>query len=214
MDWDRVVRRTPELEGLGKQKQLLHYLLFWGRERKRNIPTCLSIGAPTSPSISNLVCLKLDEWMTIQADRLGLKVTRYADDITVSGDTVTSLLKFEASLKVAIEKGAGFKLTFNDEKRGLYGPGERHMVTGLVLTPDGKVSIGRDRKREISALIHQFSLSKQVITQSLRTRGLLAFAMSADPAFVESMTSKYGRDVLSRLMAIEPNLDIEIDLFE
>jgi len=42
-------------------------------------------GAPTSPTITNAICEKLDKKMAGVAKRFGLNYTRYADDITFSG---------------------------------------------------------------------------------------------------------------------------------
>lgn len=196
-DKDRVVRRTKLLSGLAKDAPVLHRILFWGRGE--SAPKCLSIGAPTSPSVSNLVCVRLDEWMIEHAALFDVRVTRYADDITISGDSISKLLKFERSLQNLLKNSKGLRLTLHDEKRGLYGPGERKMVTGLVLTPDGAISIGRERKREISALIHRYTLHALDEQTLMRTRGLVAFASSVEPHFVASMSTKYGEDTLHRL---------------
>jgi hypothetical protein len=41
-------------------------------------------GAPTTPGLSNAVCLKLDCWLAGLASRLGWRFTRYGDDLTFS----------------------------------------------------------------------------------------------------------------------------------
>jgi hypothetical protein len=83
-------------------------------------------------------------------------------------------------------------LTFNDEKRGLFTTAGRRMVTGLVLTPDGKVSLGRDRKRKISAALHHISIGRNVSLEHRElTRGWLAYANSVEPCFVAAMSAKY-----------------------
>jgi RNA-directed DNA polymerase len=207
-DWDRIARRTPDLRELAKDRDSFHRILFWGLLPKQNVPTCLSIGAPTSPSVSNLACLKLDQWMIDQAKNMGVRVTRYADDITVSGPTIAGLLQFEKVLKARLEGNLGLRLAFNEKKRGLYGPGELRMVTGLVLTPEGNVSIGRKRKREIHALVHKFSINSQEPGETLRTKGLVAFSMSAEPAFLTSLKEKYGSEIIGRLMKFEPDIEL------
>ena len=53
---------------------------------------CLPQGAPTSPALTNIVCLNLDRRLTGLADKLGLRYSRYADDLTFSlpkADTTT-----------------------------------------------------------------------------------------------------------------------------
>lgn len=50
-------------------------------ETRRNV---LPQGAPTSPMLINIICQRLDFYLTAVAKRFGLKYTRYADDITFS----------------------------------------------------------------------------------------------------------------------------------
>src|SRR5262249_7708237 len=47
-------------------------------------PRCLPQGAPTSPGLTNPLCLRLDRRLTGLAKRLGFRYTRYADDLTFS----------------------------------------------------------------------------------------------------------------------------------
>ena len=54
-------------------------------------------GAPTSPLLSNLVCANLDRRFFKLAKQLGATYTRYADDITISGDK--NILEFQTIFK-------------------------------------------------------------------------------------------------------------------
>src|SRR4051812_32795152 len=47
-------------------------------------PRCLPQGAPTSPGLTNTICLRLDRRLEGLAARLGWRYTRYADDLTFS----------------------------------------------------------------------------------------------------------------------------------
>lgn len=209
-DWNRIVRRTAELKEFADDNGLFHQILFWGAGGKE--PYCLSIGAPTSPSVSNLACFQLDNWLSKTAGDLGVTVSRYADDITVSGEQPKELLQFDRLLQGALRRNKGLKLQMNDEKRGLYGPGERRMVTGLILTPDGQISMGRERKREISTLVHRYSLGISDNATIMRTKGLLAFAISVEPKFFTSMQNKYGQELLTAILHSMPQHDDFIDL--
>ena len=47
-------------------------------------PRCLPQGAPTSPALTNTLCLRLDRRLAGLARQLGWRYTRYADDLTFS----------------------------------------------------------------------------------------------------------------------------------
>lgn len=208
-DWDRTVRRLDCLSGLAADREIIHRILFWGRGTA--IPNCLSIGAPSSPMVSNLICHRLDEWLVEKATDRGLKVSRYADDVTVSGSNVHQLTRFEYDLEKVLEKNKGLKLELNTKKRGLYGPGERKMVTGLVLTPTGEISIGRDRKREIHSLVHKFKEGILDFDETMRAKGLVAFAYSIEPDFVARLSEKYTSESMGALMATVQAPDPQYD---
>ena len=88
VDCSEIVRRAgkPEWE---KDADLLDMtkILFWGQGSTR--PKCLSIGAPTSPIVSNIIMYDLDTLFVEEATRCQAVYTRYADDITISADSGT-----------------------------------------------------------------------------------------------------------------------------
>jgi RNA-directed DNA polymerase len=75
--------------------------------------------------------------------------------MTASADTIEQLERFERATRRTIRAMRHPRLTLNEEKRGLYLKGQRRMVTGLIVTPDREISIGRERKRLISAMLHR-----------------------------------------------------------
>ena len=78
-------------------------------------------GAPTSPIISNSIFYKIDARLHKLSKKLNLKYSRYADDITISGEKIPSnfpryieaiLLQHGFSLnkgKTRLKKGASKK---------------------------------------------------------------------------------------------------------
>jgi retron-type reverse transcriptase len=165
-------------------------ILFWGAGSDK--PTCLSIGAPTSPMISNILLFPLDMALAGLAVEHGVRYTRYADDITISGPTIDSVLAFERIVKQQVKDLKHPKLKFNRAKRGLYTRGQRRMVTGLVVTPDARVSLGRQRKRLISSLLHRSSLGQLELERRGVLKGLLGFAITNEPGFITRLRRKYG----------------------
>lgn len=85
-------------------------------------------GAPTSPYLSNIVCLKLDKRLSTMALRYNARYSRYADDITFSSDHDISTI-----VKAAIEiiEDEGFFI--NDKKTRVQFKHQRQEVTGLLV---------------------------------------------------------------------------------
>lgn len=99
-------------------------------------------GAPTSPGISNIICRRLDRRLSILANKFGVNYSRYADDITISGD-IDRLPKISIVKKIIEDEG--FIINWN--KVGKYKTGQKQMVTGLLI--DKKVRIPKRFKKEI-----------------------------------------------------------------
>ena len=200
-DWEALVRRSQCIQISNDDLKIMSRLLFWGGGSVR--PVKLSIGAPTSPRLSNLILYDLDCALSQFAAESGVSYTRYADDITLSGNQLDAILLVEKEARRLIKVSRSPNLSFNEEKRGLYHRGQRQMVTGLILTPNGKVSIGRDRKRLVSSLLHKVKLGIATPAQIGMAKGYLAFAISAEAAFVNRMRHKYGTECVSFVLSFE-----------
>lgn len=118
-----------------------------GKEPRYVLPQ----GAPTSPTLTNIICEKLDRQLGGLAKRFGAKYSRYADDITFSsmnyiyskdGEFIKELHRIIADNHFAI----------NEKKTRLQKVGGRQEVTGLVLSD--KVNVVRAYTREVRTLLH------------------------------------------------------------
>jgi RNA-directed DNA polymerase len=191
------VEFTPE------DSSVLTRILFWHNPFANRM--CLSIGAPSSPFISNVVMEQLDRGFHKIARDCSVVCTRYADDITLSGRLIEDLLKAEERIVRLVARSKQPRLKFNNDKRGIFTKAGRRIVTGLVITSDSKVSLGRDRKRRISAALHHISIGRNTTAEHQHeTRGWLAYAKSVEPSFVETMSRKYPqafRSVMSMPIA-------------
>jgi RNA-directed DNA polymerase len=189
-DLDSIVKISGLAALSGNERGLLTSILFWRHPLENRL--CLSIGAPSSPFISNAVMEPLDRAFDGAVRDCWVTYTRYADDITLSADTIENLLKAERRIRHIVAGSERPKLTFNDDKRGVFTTAGRRIVTGLVLTPDGKISLGRERKRSISAALHHIATGRNVARDHReQTRGWLAHAKSVEPSFLEAMARKY-----------------------
>lgn len=113
-------------------------------------------GAPTSPTITNIICERMDRKLSRLAKAYGLKYTRYADDITFSGmaNVFADDSHFCQSLRHIIEEEEHFVI--NTEKTRLCHRGMRQEVTGLTVNQQENVS--RKYVKQLRTLIHNWEM--------------------------------------------------------
>lgn len=129
-------------------------------------------GAPTSPVVANMVARSLDTSLVKLCRRARVNYSRYADDITISGRTFTSLGSFVSDIKAGNEflnhqvissenivlaeslmqtiSDEGFVL--NENKTRLSIRRAQKCVTGLVVNQ--KVNVPRKFVRNNRAMLH------------------------------------------------------------
>ena len=99
-------------------------------------------GAPTSPSISNIILFKLDQKLQNLSKKNNLTFTRYADDLFFSGNIIPH--DFYLLVKKHIED-EGFIL--NQNKTQFIRGRQRKIITGLVVD-ETKVRVPKKMRRE------------------------------------------------------------------
>jgi len=156
----------------------------------------LSIGAPSSPMLCNILMFGFDEFVKKEADRRKVNYSRYADDMTFSGQRIGILKDMIRVVEGGIRALGRPRLQLNRDKTVFVTPAVRRSVTGIVIANDGSIGLGRDRKRLISSQVHHASLGKMPREDVIRLAGILAFANVAEPSFLDWLRRKYGEKVI------------------
>jgi RNA-directed DNA polymerase len=174
----------------------------------KTIVTCLmfregelTIGAPTSPALSNVLCFQLDVSLSKLAHNRGLVYTRYADDLFFSSSKPNVLSPVLDEVQTIIDEisiPAGLRInqtkTRHSSKKG------RRQVTGIVLGSDGKPHIPRAYKRVIRSMIHKFDLLRE--DQKVALPGMISFVAGEEPEFLNSLIAKYGFELINRVTIV------------
>lgn len=105
-------------------------------------------GAPTSPYLANLRCRKMDVRLGDMAAGYGLIYTRYADDMTFSGDVDLDFL-----IPLVENELARNGFVSNGEKTRIYRETDRKMVTGLVVK-ENRLRVPKQFKRKLKQEIY------------------------------------------------------------
>ncbi len=140
-------------------------------------------GASTSPAITNILCRKLDRRLGGLARKHEFAYTRYADDLTFSGDRAAVVGRLLRSAR-AIIQAEGF--VEHPTKTRVMRQSNHQEVTGV--TVNERPTISREEIRTLRAILHnaaKHGLASQNreghphFVQSLR--GRIAFVCMVDP---------------------------------
>ncbi|MFN3202619.1 MAG: reverse transcriptase family protein [Bradymonadia bacterium] len=171
-------------------------------------PRCLPQGAPTSPALTNALCMRLDRRLSGLARKLGWRYTRYADDLTFSLPAASDTGKKKAKKKddkatsnVAALMGGvkticaaeGFEV--HKEKTRVARSGGRQAVTGLIVNGEGTPRVPRALRRQLRAAIHNLSNGKPLKEGETLAQlaGYAAFVHMTNPELGGQMLEDLGR---------------------
>lgn len=172
-------------------------ILFW--KDKQSGELILSIGAPSSPVLSNIIMYEFDCKVDSYCRSINVTYTRYADDLTFSTNK-RQILKVVAEEIERLCRELPFpRLRLNTEKTVHASKATSRRVTGLVLSNEGTVTIGHRRKREIHAAVHHFKTGKLNADETSTLAGMLAFVNSVEPNFLRVLAERYGSSVIDTL---------------
>ncbi|BFM08674.1 retron St85 family RNA-directed DNA polymerase [Halioxenophilus aromaticivorans] len=170
------------------------------RRKTGDTKMAMTIGAPSSPTLSNILLCDLDREIYSLCAPMGITYTRYADDMSFSTNTKEILFQFSDRIIPLITKYKYGDFRINQTKTIFRSKRNSRRITGLCITNEEKVSLGRARKREISAMIHHYKLSKLDKKSIIKLKGLLAFALDVEPLFVARMKTKYSQITIDKIM--------------
>ena len=121
---------------------------------------CLPQGAPTSPYLSNLICIKIDKRIEGYCKKYNYNYTRYADDITISSKELISENKFNKIKKfissVLDDEDELYSFKLNEEKCHRFVNGQKMIVTGIVV--NSIASVNKSICRELDNAIRYIKL--------------------------------------------------------
>lgn len=178
--------------------KLLARAFFWRPRGQRKL--ILSIGAPSSPFISNTLLYNFDSNLIEYCKVNSITYTRYADDIALSTNHPARLVSAHGFIRELISKGKHVHLELNEEKTVYTSKKHHRELTGLTLSNEGRASIGREKKRLIRSMAFNYSTGKLGIENYSKLRGWIAFMASIDPQFVKSLEKMMGNDAFEYLM--------------
>jgi RNA-directed DNA polymerase len=143
-------------------------------------------GAPTSPALANLAAFRMDRRLAGLAASIGLRYSRYADDLTFSGSTRAlgrSGGRFQAAVAEIVRDE---RFALNPDKCMLRTAGARQTVCGVVVNV--RPNVTRAEYDTIKAILHNAVLHgpqplgrAEVSDLQAHLRGRIAWVASLNP---------------------------------
>ena len=157
-------------------------------------------GAPTSGALANAATFKLDQKLARISSQYELTYTRYSDDLMFSGGAAfnrATAARFIDHVRNIVNDD---KFIVHDKKTRIVPPGARHVVLGLLLTPEG-IRLLPEFKRRIDVHIRgvdRFGLARHVAHRGFRS--IFSFINHIDGclAFAQGVESEYAQYCMER----------------
>ena len=130
-------------------------------------------GAVTSPALSNVIARRLDARISGVAKKYQINYTRYADDMTFSGERISR--RFQSIINKIVEED-GFEI--NKGKTRFINGKHQKIVTGISISED-KLTVPKIKRREVRQ--HVYYINKYGLAEHQKKTG------NNDPIFLERL---------------------------
>jgi RNA-directed DNA polymerase len=165
----------------------------------------LPMGFATSPAISNAALRRFDDEFEAHCDHNELAYSRYSDDIIVSAKGYEALADISEVVKHTLMHSMGGELDIHPNKSRYFHRGAKIKLLGMVLLPNGSVTVDASVKREVEVLIHFFLTDKEKFVGraggdrqkgEARLSGLLNYVNTVDQSYLDKLRRKFGLAVV------------------
>ncbi|HCH1455651.1 TPA: retron St85 family RNA-directed DNA polymerase [Vibrio parahaemolyticus] len=176
-------------------KKIISSYLFRLNNRKLE----LSIGAPSSPVISNLVMKELDQEIIHFCEEKSIAYSRYADDLTFSTNNIAYFSDLLPYIYELLSYTQSPKLSINDKKTKIIGKGRSQRITGVVITHEGNLSVGRYCRKKIRAMLYSYNSNKIKKSDIPYLHGLVSHMRNVEYSYYEKLEKNYGKEFFRKL---------------
>ena len=169
----------------------------------------LPIGFITSPSISNAIMYEFDNFMEIYSKENDIIYTRYSDDLIFSTNCKDSLKSIESLINTKLMEFYNNKFILNQEKTRFLDKTKRIKLLGLIITPDGHITVDKQKKENIKHLLYFYKNNKDKFEELLQKKydgklskayGFLNYISDIDKSFIVYLRKKYGNFIIDKFL--------------
>lgn len=158
------------------------------------------LGFPTSPAISNAILNSFDAKVEAHCSADAVQYTRYSDDLIFSSNKLISE-KLPTQVTDFLHHSSDGILSIHPGKTKLFQTGGRIKILGMLILPNGKITIDSKIKADLEVLLHFYITDKEKFFDRCegdeqagieRAAGYLTYANSIDPDYIDRLRRKFG----------------------
>lgn len=180
------------------------------------VDAALPLGFSTSPTISNTALLLFDDALSSVCVEKGLIYTRYSDDITISAQEKDSLLGLSVTITRLLTECDYPQMHLNDEKTKLTSIGRKIKILGMVILPNGQLTVDSKIRSRIETMLHFYVRNVDALADLTKTdleesasalSGLLNYVNTIDQNYLDKLRRRYGVTVIDTLIHRQKSAD-------
>ncbi|AMC33140.1 reverse transcriptase domain-containing protein [Janthinobacterium sp. B9-8] len=165
----------------------------------------LPIGFSTSPLISNAVLLDFDEEILSYCRKKNIQYSRYSDDIIFSAENIEEIIEVPIVVEKCLISHYNNTFKINKSKSKIKHIGGKVKILGMVIMPNGSLTIDSKLKNIIETLLHLYRTDKQKlkeISENDLENGIkkitnyLNYINAVDANYLLKLKKKYGPAII------------------
>ncbi|UHH09845.1 reverse transcriptase family protein [Luteimonas fraxinea] len=169
----------------------------------------LPMGFSTSPVLSNACLYKFDRALRERCQTAGLHFTRYADDLIISSGDLELTRSAKAIVEEVLLHEFDGKLQLNAEKTKLTSIGRKVKILGMVILPNGRITVDQRTKDRIEVLIHFYRVDQERFLALVKNdragglehlAGLVSYVNTVDQEYLGKLRRKFGVTIVDSLL--------------
>lgn len=173
------------------------------------IDDSLPMGFSTSPLISNACLFLFDNTLESACHERDLIYTRYSDDIIISSASKSELSDIDVLVATTLEACFDGKLRPNTVKSKFTRVGNKIKLLGMVILPNGKVTVDIKLKSKIEVLIYFYINDRKKFIDTAggnigvaidRVSGYLNYVNTVDKSYLDKLRKKFGATVVDTFL--------------
>jgi RNA-directed DNA polymerase len=168
----------------------------------------LPIGFSTSGRLSNSILFEFDKKILIKCRSNNITYSRYADDLIFSSNN-EDIAQIKPIIKDILNNMFNKRLKINHDKTKTYSKKSRIKILGLIITPNGDITIDKKMKSDIETAMHFYAndtnkfnsfLEKKFDGKIQKVFGIVGYINSVNKDFLNKLRKKYGNYIVDSFL--------------